>query len=114
LADVTPPGREAGCAAEAAACDGQRSGRAEPSTMPVENSVSVSGAGKDAAPVSGPLGSTKPSKNGAPFSESVPLGSETACIVCGTRIIRTRLSRRFCSKFCNDLAHGRRKARGSA
>jgi hypothetical protein len=82
--------------------------------MPVENSVSVSGAGKDAARATWPVGSTKPSKNGAPFSESVPLGSETACIVCGKTIIKTRLARCFCSKLCNDVFHGRRKVHCSA
>jgi hypothetical protein len=92
----------------------ERSGRAAPSTMPVENGVSVSGAGRDAVPVSGRLGSTRPLKNGAQFSVSLVLGSETACLVCGKKIIRTRLARRFCGKLCNDTFHGRRKVRGSA
>jgi hypothetical protein len=82
--------------------------------MFIENGTSPSGTGRDATPVSGPLGSTRPLKNGAQFSVSVPLGSETACVVCGKTIIKTRLARRFCRKVCNDVFHGRRKLRGSA
>lgn len=92
----------------------ERSGQAKPPTMPEENGVSVSGAGRDAAPASGPLNSTRPLENGAQFSVSVTLGSEMACIVCGKTIIKTRLGRRFCGKVCNDTHHGRRKVPGSA
>lgn len=68
-----------------------RPGRAEPSTIPVENCAPFSGARTAAAPA------------------SVPLGAEIPCEACGKTIVKTRLARRFCSKLCNDTFHGRRK-----
>ncbi len=74
----------------------EQSGRAEPSTMPVENRARISEARTPAAPA------------------SVPLGSEVPCGACGNTIVKTRSSRRFCSDFCRDVFHGRRTAGGSA
>jgi len=72
-------------------CRAARASRAEPARMPPENCAPFSEARTAAAP------------------GSVPLGSEMACAVCGKAIMKTRLARRFCSKFCNDTFHGRRR-----